>query len=73
MNEERADRDYDKGNLSMLICDTFASLLSATFHQGKHDRNHKLCNIVSPEIYILHMHALLKCCYMIKESSQSDY
>jgi hypothetical protein len=28
-----------------------ASLLAATLHQDKHDRNHKLCNIGSTERY----------------------
>jgi hypothetical protein len=32
-----------------------ASLLGAHFYQENHDRNHKLWNIVSTEIFILHM------------------
>ena len=41
-----------------------ASLLAATLYQGNPDRNHKLWNIVSTEIYILHMQVLLECCYI---------
>ena len=33
-----------------------ASLLAAILYQGNSKRNHKLWNIVSTEIYILHMH-----------------
>jgi hypothetical protein len=41
--------------LSIYLRGTFgsvASLLAATLYQGNHDRNHKLWNIVSTEIYI---------------------
>ena len=41
-----------------------ASLLAATLYQGNPDRNHKLWNIVSSEIYIPHMQVLLECCYI---------
>jgi hypothetical protein len=41
-----------------------ASLLAATLYQGNPDRNHKLWDIVSSEIYILHMQVLLECCYI---------
>jgi hypothetical protein len=45
-----------------------ASLLAATLYQGNHDRNHKLWNIGSADIYIyiyiLHMQVLLECCYI---------
>jgi hypothetical protein len=40
------------------------SLLAATLYQGNPDRNHKLWNIVSNEIYILHMEVLLECFYI---------
>jgi hypothetical protein len=46
------------------------SLLAATLYQGHLDRNHKLSNIVSIEIYILHMQVLLECCYIWMESSR---
>jgi len=72
---------YDKWNISVVICKIFqvmtstlpkgtlgsvASLLAATIYQGNPDRNHKLWNIVSSEIYILvlHMQVLLECCYI---------
>jgi hypothetical protein len=45
---------FSKGTLSSV-----ASLLAATLYQGNPDRNHKLCNIVSSERYILHMQVLL--------------
>jgi hypothetical protein len=35
-------------------------LLAATLYQGNPDGNHKLLNIVSTEIYILHMQVLLE-------------
>jgi hypothetical protein len=38
-----------------------ASLLVATLYQRNPDRNHNLWNIVSSEIYILHMQVLLEC------------
>jgi hypothetical protein len=41
-----------------------ASLLAATLYQGNPDTNRKLWNIVSTERYMLHMHALLECCYI---------
>jgi hypothetical protein len=42
-----------------------ASLIAATLHQGNpEDRNHKLWNIESTDIYILHMQVLLECCYI---------
>ena len=42
-----------------------ASLIVATLHQGNpEDRNHKLWNIESTDIYILHMQVLLECCYI---------
>jgi hypothetical protein len=41
-----------------------ASLLAATLYQENPDRNHKLWNIGSTEKYILHMQALLECCYI---------
>jgi hypothetical protein len=43
-------------------------LLAATLYQGNPYRNHKLWNIGSTEIYILHMQALLG--YIQMESSQ---
>jgi hypothetical protein len=43
-----------------------ASLLVATFYQGYPDRNHNLCNLVSPEKYILHIQVLLECTYTFK-------
>ena len=58
---------YDKWDIYMVIYDTdiphhggdlnlanssVASLLAATLYQGTPDRNHKLWNIVSTEIYI---------------------
>jgi len=42
--------------------DSAASLLARTLYQGTPDRNHKLWNIVTTEIYILHMQVLLECC-----------
>ena len=41
-----------------------ASLLAATLYQGNSDRKHKLLNIVSSVIYILHVQVLLECCYI---------
>ena len=41
-----------------------ASLLAAMLYQGNLDRNHKLWNIISTEIYILHMQVLLECSYI---------
>jgi hypothetical protein len=42
-----------------------ASLIAATLHQeNPEDRNHKLWNIESTDIYILHMQVLLECCYI---------
>jgi hypothetical protein len=40
-----------------------ASLLAATLYQGNPDRNHKLWNVISAQIYILHMQLLLKRLY----------
>jgi hypothetical protein len=37
-----------------------ASLLAAAFYQGNPDRNHKLWNIVSTEIYI-YMYSIRNC------------
>jgi len=39
-------------------------LLAATFYQENHDRNHNLGYIRSTEKYILHMQALLGCCFI---------
>jgi hypothetical protein len=54
-------------------------LLAATLYQGNPDRNHKIWNIVSTEIYAgagaagymqvqvllqVHMQVLLECCYI---------
>jgi hypothetical protein len=39
-------------------------LLAATLNQGNPDRDHKLWNIGSIEIYILHMQVLLECCFI---------
>jgi hypothetical protein len=39
-------------------------LLAATLYQGNPDRNHKLCNTVSTERYILHMQMLLDASYL---------
>jgi hypothetical protein len=41
-----------------------AFLLAATIYQENPDRNHKLWNIVSSEIYILHVQVMLECCYI---------
>jgi hypothetical protein len=41
-----------------------ASLLAAMLYQGNLDRNHKLWNIISTEIYILHMQVLFECSYI---------
>ena len=41
-----------------------ASLLAATLYQRNPDKNQKLWNIVSSEIYILHMQVFLECCYI---------
>ena len=38
-----------------------ASLLAATLYQEHPDRNHKLWNIASTEIYIHHMQVVLEC------------
>ena len=46
------------------------SFLAATLHQKHPDRNYKLWNIVSSEIYMLHMQVLLECCSIQMESSQ---
>ena len=43
------------------------SLLVVTLYHGNPDRNHKVWNIVSTEIYILHMQMLLECCYIKME------
>jgi len=37
-------------------------LLAATLYQGNPDSSHKLWNVVSTWIYILHMQVLLECC-----------
>jgi hypothetical protein len=50
-----------------------ASLLAAILYQGKSKRNHKLWNIVSTEIYILHMQVLLECCYIWKSSEWENW
>jgi hypothetical protein len=53
-------------NCALLLADLFlysyeadfiqgASLIAATLHQENPDMNHKLCNVVSTERYILHM------------------
>ena len=61
---------YDKWNISVVICDTAIpkrstkSLLAATLYHRNPDTNHKLWNIVSIEIYILHVQVLLECCYI---------
>jgi hypothetical protein len=44
--------------------DSVASLLEATIYRGNPDRSNKLWNIVSTEIYILHMRVLLECFYI---------
>jgi hypothetical protein len=43
------------------------SLLVVTLYHGNPDRNHKVWNIVSTEIYILHMQVLLEYCYIKME------
>ena len=53
---------YQIGTLCTVAC-----LLAAILYQETHDWN-KLWNIVSTERDILHIQALLECCYM--ESSQ---
>jgi hypothetical protein len=41
-----------------------ASLIAAAFYQGNPDRNHKLWNIVSTEIYI-YMYSICRCCWNV--------
>jgi hypothetical protein len=49
-------------NLTIQSLCSVAFSLSATYFQGHYHRNHKLCNTVSTERYILHMQVLLHCC-----------
>jgi hypothetical protein len=68
--------EYDKRNISMVICGSadiiltpetlgsVASLLAATICQGHHDMNHKLWNIGSAESYILRKQVLPECYYI---------
>ena len=44
--------------------ESVASLLAATLYHRNPDTNHKLWNIVSIEIYILHVQVLLECYYI---------
>ena len=60
-------------NQSQVTLSSAASLLAATLYIGNHDRNHKLWNIGSIQRCILHMQALLKCCYIKMESSQCEH
>ena len=51
-----------------------ASFLAATLYQIYHDRNHKLLNIGSTEIYILHMQVLSYSLHSLdSRSSRSMY
>ena len=45
-------------DLSLTTFGSVASLLVVTLYQGNHDRNHKLCHIVSAERYTLYAGAV---------------
>ena len=54
----------DDFNLTRITLSNVAYLLAATLYQGNIDRNHKLCNIVSTDLYLHHMEMLLEYCYI---------